>query len=352
MAYAVGYAQFGALLVRAALIPGLAYLAYRKPRRVFHNPRARLARGAATGARCARSLDRPRIAYRAERRRGASRSSGSAPRSGASSCPSSTRARSGSRSSCRPASRSQKASEMAAELRKARARVPRGVLHRHAARAQRRRHRPVDAVAHRGGGRAAPLRDLAGGRDQARPDRAAWRARLRRSMPGLRRRLQPADDRRRERQDLRARTASSSSRSSATTSTSCAASAATSSRCSKACRASADVAIDQEPPLPQLAIKVDREAAARFGINVARHRRPHRDRHRRRRGEPGVHRRAPLRHRRCASRPRRATARRRSATWCSPRASGALIPLSQVATIKLQTGESTITREMNQRHLR
>ncbi len=30
-----------------------------------------------------------------------------------------------------------------------------------------------------------------------------------------------------------------------------------------------DVAIDQYPPLPQIAIKVDREAAARYGINVA-----------------------------------------------------------------------------------
>jgi len=31
----------------------------------------------------------------------------------------------------------------------------------------------------------------------------------------------------------------------------------------------ADVAIDQEPPLPQLQIRIDRKAAARFGINVA-----------------------------------------------------------------------------------
>ena len=31
--------------------------------------------------------------------------------------------------------------------------------------------------------------------------------------------------------------------------------------------------------------------------------------------------------------------------------SGALIPLSQVAQVDLQTGESTITREMNRRHL-
>jgi cobalt-zinc-cadmium resistance protein CzcA len=38
MAYAVGFAQFGALLFALAVIPGLAYLAYRRPRRVFHNP--------------------------------------------------------------------------------------------------------------------------------------------------------------------------------------------------------------------------------------------------------------------------------------------------------------------------
>jgi len=37
MVYAVGFAQFGALLLALALVPGLAYLAYRKPRRVFHN---------------------------------------------------------------------------------------------------------------------------------------------------------------------------------------------------------------------------------------------------------------------------------------------------------------------------
>src|SRR5215470_7418749 len=37
MVYAVGFAQFGALLLALSLVPGLAYLAYRKPRRVFHN---------------------------------------------------------------------------------------------------------------------------------------------------------------------------------------------------------------------------------------------------------------------------------------------------------------------------
>src|SRR6516165_4956325 len=37
MVYAVGFAQFGALILALALVPGLAYLAYRRPRRVFHN---------------------------------------------------------------------------------------------------------------------------------------------------------------------------------------------------------------------------------------------------------------------------------------------------------------------------
>jgi heavy metal efflux system protein len=37
MAYTVGYALFGALLCTLAIIPGLAYAALRKPRRVWHN---------------------------------------------------------------------------------------------------------------------------------------------------------------------------------------------------------------------------------------------------------------------------------------------------------------------------
>ena len=37
MVYAVGFAQFGALLLALSLVPGLAYLAYRRPRRVFRN---------------------------------------------------------------------------------------------------------------------------------------------------------------------------------------------------------------------------------------------------------------------------------------------------------------------------
>lgn len=38
MAYAVGFAQFGALVFALMVIPGLAYLAYRRPRRIFRNP--------------------------------------------------------------------------------------------------------------------------------------------------------------------------------------------------------------------------------------------------------------------------------------------------------------------------
>src|ERR1700689_3334865 len=37
MAYTMGYALFGALLTSLALVPGLAYLAFRKPGRVYHN---------------------------------------------------------------------------------------------------------------------------------------------------------------------------------------------------------------------------------------------------------------------------------------------------------------------------
>ena len=42
MAFTVGYALFGALLCTLALVPGLAYLAFRKPRPVFRNSAARM----------------------------------------------------------------------------------------------------------------------------------------------------------------------------------------------------------------------------------------------------------------------------------------------------------------------
>lgn len=112
----------------------------------------------------------------------------------------------------------------------------------------------------------------------------------------------------------------------------------------------ADVTVDQEPPLPQLQIEVDRAAAARYGINVSDisdlieigvggrsigaifqgERRYH------------------------------VTARYLAEARSSPEAIGNLmltapdgqrIPLSQVAHITLREGESTITREMNRRHM-
>jgi heavy metal efflux system protein len=62
MVYAVGLAQLGALLLALTLVPGLAYLAYRKPRRVFHNHVLDW-----VGARYQRilviSLNRPGIVY-------------------------------------------------------------------------------------------------------------------------------------------------------------------------------------------------------------------------------------------------------------------------------------------------
>jgi len=62
MVYAVGYAQLGALVFALLVVPGLAYVAYRRPRRVFHNRALewieRNYRDALAG-----SLRRPRIAY-------------------------------------------------------------------------------------------------------------------------------------------------------------------------------------------------------------------------------------------------------------------------------------------------
>jgi cobalt-zinc-cadmium resistance protein CzcA len=118
----------------------------------------------------------------------------------------------------------------------------------------------------------------------------------------------------------------------------------------KATPGAADVAIDQEPPLPQLQIVVDREAAARVGVNVS----DISDLI-----EIGIGGR-PVGHLFQGERRYDITARfiepvRNSEeaignlTLSAP--NGARIPLSQVANIGLRTGESTITREENRRHL-
>ena len=62
MAYTMGYALFGALLTTLALVPGLAYYAFRKPGRVYHNRwLERLTRGyeRILGA----CINQPRIIY-------------------------------------------------------------------------------------------------------------------------------------------------------------------------------------------------------------------------------------------------------------------------------------------------
>jgi cobalt-zinc-cadmium resistance protein CzcA len=111
-----------------------------------------------------------------------------------------------------------------------------------------------------------------------------------------------------------------------------------------------DVAIDQEPPLPQLQIKVDRAAAARFGINVA----DITDLIETAIGGKPVsvvflgERKYNINVRYIESVRNRPEAVA-NLTLTSP--SGARIALAQVADVRLGSGESTITREMNQRHL-
>jgi cobalt-zinc-cadmium resistance protein CzcA len=115
-------------------------------------------------------------------------------------------------------------------------------------------------------------------------------------------------------------------------------------------RGTSDVAIEQQPPLPQIVIKIDREATARYGINVA----DIADLIQTGIGGGAVSQVF------IAERRYDTTVRFPEATRNSPEAigslvltssSGALIPLSEVARIQLQMGESTITREMNHRHL-
>jgi heavy metal efflux system protein len=111
-----------------------------------------------------------------------------------------------------------------------------------------------------------------------------------------------------------------------------------------------DVTVDQEPPLPQLQIEVDRAAAARFGINVS----DISDLI-----EIGVGGRS-IGAVYQGERRYDVTARYLAEARGSPEAIGNLmltapdgqrIPLSQVTHITLREGESTITREMNRRHL-
>ena len=115
-------------------------------------------------------------------------------------------------------------------------------------------------------------------------------------------------------------------------------------------RGAVDLAIDQEPPLPQLQVKIDREAVARYGLNVS----DVADLI-----EVAIGGRA-ISQIFIGERVYDITCRFNEESRNTPEAvsnlmlttpDGARIPVSQVAKVELNTGESTITREMNKRHL-
>ncbi|MCD7973214.1 MAG: CusA/CzcA family heavy metal efflux RND transporter [Candidatus Azobacteroides sp.] len=111
-----------------------------------------------------------------------------------------------------------------------------------------------------------------------------------------------------------------------------------------------DLDIDQEPPLPQLQIHMDRDAIARYGLNVA---------------DVSslieiaiggkaisqIYQGSRVYDITCKYKEDARDTPEKIAGLMLTSATGAKIPLSQVADIKLSTGESTITREMNKRHL-
>ena len=115
-------------------------------------------------------------------------------------------------------------------------------------------------------------------------------------------------------------------------------------------RGAADVIVDQEPPLPQVRIEVDRGAAARYGIKVADIADLIGT------GIGG----APVAQLFIEERRYDIAVRFKADARDDPEAIGRLmlsspsgqrIALAQVASIRLDNGESTITREMGKRHL-
>lgn len=115
-------------------------------------------------------------------------------------------------------------------------------------------------------------------------------------------------------------------------------------------RGAADVAIDQEPPLPELVVTVDRAAAARHGINIT----DIKDLIEVAIGGKAVAN-LFLAERRYDIAVRFIEEARNSpeaiGNLTLTTASGTRVPLSEVAHIGLRSGESTITREANRRHL-
>lgn len=118
----------------------------------------------------------------------------------------------------------------------------------------------------------------------------------------------------------------------------------------KTIKGAADVAIDQEPPLPQLQISVDRDAMARYGLNVNEVAELI---------EVAIGGKAisqifvgdKVYDVSCRYTEESRNSPEKIANLMLTSQTGAKIPLSQVATVKTATGESTITREMTKRHL-
>jgi len=111
-----------------------------------------------------------------------------------------------------------------------------------------------------------------------------------------------------------------------------------------------DLAIDQEPPLPQLQIKADRYKIAQYGLNVA----DVSDLIETAIGGKAVSQifqEGKVYDIICRYHEASRNTPEKIGNLMLTNESGAKIPLSQVATIKLNTGESTIAREMNKRHL-
>jgi heavy metal efflux system protein len=115
-------------------------------------------------------------------------------------------------------------------------------------------------------------------------------------------------------------------------------------------RGTSSASIFQEPPTPQINITVDREKAARYGINIADIRNVI---------QTGVGQ-APVSTVYVGERIYNLTVRFVAASRDSPQALRALpvrtpggmqVPLAQVADIRVQTGESTITREDGRRNI-
>ncbi|MFQ3575386.1 MAG: CusA/CzcA family heavy metal efflux RND transporter [Cytophagales bacterium] len=118
----------------------------------------------------------------------------------------------------------------------------------------------------------------------------------------------------------------------------------------KTVKGAVDLAIDQEPPLPQLQIHADREKVALYGLNVS---------------DVSELIEVAIGGKSvsqifignkvydiiCRYNEESRNTPEKISNLMLTSGGGAKIPLSQVSTVKLSTGESTITREMNKRHL-